>query len=59
MNLRVKTTKGGGIEVRSLVRSTLGVKGSNGTPRCGLGQMTNMSIIHMDLHKPNNKLVSA
>jgi hypothetical protein len=24
-----------------------------------LGQMTNMSLIHMDLHKPNNKLVNA
>jgi hypothetical protein len=25
----------------------------------GLGRATNGSIIHMDLHKPNNKLVSA
>jgi len=25
----------------------------------GLGRLTNNSIIHMDLHKPNNKLVSA
>ncbi len=25
----------------------------------GLGRMTSMSIIHMDLHNPNNKLVSA
>jgi hypothetical protein len=25
----------------------------------GLGQMTSESIIHIDLHKPNNKLVNA
>jgi hypothetical protein len=25
----------------------------------GLGQTTSESIIHVDLHKPNNKLVSA
>jgi hypothetical protein len=25
----------------------------------GLGQMTSNSIIHMDLHNPNNKLISA
>jgi hypothetical protein len=27
--------------------------------RWGLKQVTNGSIPHMDLHKPNNKLVSA
>jgi hypothetical protein len=25
----------------------------------GLGRLTSTSLIHMDLHKPNNKLVSA
>jgi hypothetical protein len=25
----------------------------------GLGRLTNNSITHMDLHKPNNKLVNA
>jgi hypothetical protein len=49
--------KGAGI--CSLTRSTLGVKGHVGAPRWGLGRMTSKSIIHMDLYKPNNKLVNA
>jgi hypothetical protein len=48
-----------GVRVHSLVRSTLGVEGRVGAPKWGLGRMTSKSIIHMDLHKPNNKLVNA
>jgi hypothetical protein len=47
-----------GIGVHSLIRSTLKVEGGDETPRWGLGRMTSWSIIHMDLHKLNNKLVS-
>jgi hypothetical protein len=54
----MKTTKGG-IGVCSLVHNTLGVEGRVGAPRWGLRQMTSGSIIHTNLHKPNNKLVSA
>jgi hypothetical protein len=43
----------------SLVRNTLGAEGHARAPGWGLGQVTSRSIIHMDLHKPNNKLISA
>jgi hypothetical protein len=43
---------------RSLVRKTLWVEGCVGVLRWGLGKVTSKSIIHMDVHKPNNKLVS-
>ncbi len=55
---KVKTMKKG-VGVRSLTCNTLGVKRHNGAPRWGLRQVTSESIIHMDLHKPNNKLVNA
>jgi hypothetical protein len=44
--------------VGSFARSISGVEGCAGAPRWGLGRVTSKSIIHMDLHKPNNKLVS-
>jgi hypothetical protein len=54
----VKTTEEQGVEACSLVRNTLGVKGVlelwNGTRK-----IDKHLIIHTDLHKPNNKLVSA
>jgi hypothetical protein len=59
MSPKVKTTKGEGIGVCSLARSTSGVEGRAGAPRWGLGRLKSKSIIHTDLHKPNNKLVSA
>jgi hypothetical protein len=37
----------------------LGVEGHVGAPGWGLGRLTSNSIIHTDLHKPNNELVSA
>jgi hypothetical protein len=34
------------------------VEGLAGALRWGLGKVTSMSIIHMNLHNPNNKLVN-
>jgi hypothetical protein len=42
----------------SLARSTSRVERCVVALGWGLGRMTSGSIIHMDLHKPNNKLVS-
>jgi hypothetical protein len=56
-NLKVKTMEEERIGVRSLARNILGVEGHVGDPRWGLGQMTSGSIIHMDLHKTNKKLI--
>jgi hypothetical protein len=36
-----------------------GVEGHTGALRWELRRVTSKSIIHMDLHKPNNKLASA
>jgi hypothetical protein len=47
------------IGIRSVARNILGVEGRAETPRWGLGRVTSESIIHTDLHSPNNKLVSA
>ncbi len=58
-NPKVKTAEGKGVGACSLARNTLGVERGAGAPGWGLGRMTNKSIIHMDLHKPNNKLVNA
>jgi hypothetical protein len=56
---KVKTTKGKGVGVCSLTHNTLGVEGHIGVLKWRLGRMTSKSTIHTDLHKPNNKLVSA
>jgi hypothetical protein len=45
--------------VHSLAHNISGVKGHVGALGCGLGWMTSGSIIHTNLYKPNNKLVSA
>jgi hypothetical protein len=47
-----------GVRVRPLAHNTSRVKGPVGTLGCGLKQMTNRSIIHTNMHKPNNKLVN-
>ncbi len=47
------------VRAHSLARNTSGVEGRVGALRLGLGRLTNNLIIHMDLHKPNNKLVNA
>ncbi len=59
MSLNVKTMEGWKVGVPFLVRKTLGVEGRVGVLGCELGKMTSGSIIHMDLHKLNNQLVSA
>jgi len=56
---KLKTSKGQGVGARSLVPSTSGVEGCVRVPGWGLGQMTSGLIIHTDLHKSNNKLISA
>jgi hypothetical protein len=47
------------VGAHSLARNTLGVEVRVGTPGWGLGRVKSKSIIHTDLQKPNNKLVSA
>jgi len=56
---KVKVAKEEGVRVRPLARSISGVEGCGGASGWGLGQLTSKSIIHTDLHKPNNKLISA
>jgi hypothetical protein len=56
---KMKTTKGEGIDARSLACNTLGVEGRAKALGRGLGRLTRKLITHTDLHKPNNKLVSA
>jgi len=55
----VKTIEGYEVGVRSIARNISGVKGCVGASGWGLERMMSGSIIHMDLHKPNNKLVNA
>jgi len=55
---KVKTTEGG-VGAHSLACNTSGVEGHVGAPGWRLGRLTSKSITHMNLHKTNNKLVSA
>jgi hypothetical protein len=57
-NPKVKTTKGERIGARSLVCNILEVKRCVGALGWGIGRLTNNSIIHTDMHKSNNKLVT-
>jgi hypothetical protein len=54
----VKITEEEEVEACSLNCSISRVKGRVGAPGWGLRLVTSGSIIHMDLHKPNNKLVN-
>jgi hypothetical protein len=54
---RVKIVEGQGVGARSLAHNILGVEKRDGVLRWGQERMTSKSIIHTDLHKPNNKLV--
>jgi hypothetical protein len=58
-SLKVKTVEEERIGLRSLTHSTSRVEMCAQILRWGLGQVANESIIHIDMHKPNNKLVSA
>jgi hypothetical protein len=59
MNPKVKIAEGSRVGVCSLARITLGVEGCARALGWGLRRMTSRSIIHIELHKPNNKLVNA
>jgi hypothetical protein len=56
---KVTTTEGEGVGARSLAPNISGVEGCVEALGWGLGRLTSKSIIHTELHKPNNKLVSA
>jgi hypothetical protein len=56
---KVKTTKGEGLGAHSLDHNISEVEGRARASRWGLRKLTSKSITHMDLHKPNNLLVSA
>jgi hypothetical protein len=56
---KMETMEGKEVGACSLAPNTLRVEGCAGAPGWGLGRLTNKSIIHMGLHKPNNKLVNA
>jgi hypothetical protein len=56
---KVKTTKGQVVGACSLVRNILGEDRRDDASGWGLWRMISMSIIHMNLHKLNNKLVDA
>jgi hypothetical protein len=56
-NPKVETMKRR-VGANSLVHSTLGLEGHARAPGWGLARMISKSITHIDLHKPNNKLVS-
>jgi len=55
----MNTTEGEGVGARSLAHNTLGVEGYVGALGWGLRKLTSNLITHIDLHKSNNKLVSA
>jgi hypothetical protein len=56
---KVMTKKGETVGAHSLVCNTSEVEGCVGALGWGLGRLTSKSITHTNLHKPNNKLVSA
>jgi hypothetical protein len=58
-NPNVKIMEEKRVGVHFLACNTSGVKGMFKSPRWGLRRVTSESIIHIDLHKPNNKFVSA
>ncbi len=59
VSLKMKTLEGEGIRACSLAHNILGVEGCAGVPGWELRRLKNKSITHMDLHKPNDKLVNA
>jgi len=55
----VKTAKGEGVGVHSLIRNISRIERRAEVPRWGLRILTSKSIIQTNMHKPNNKLVNA
>ncbi len=58
VNPKMKTTEGERVGACPLACSTLGVERRVGAMGWGLGRLTSKSIIHTNLHKPNDKLLS-
>jgi len=58
-NPKVRTTEGEGVGVHSLACNTSRVEGCVVAPGWGIRRLIGKSINHMDLRKPNNKLVNA
>jgi hypothetical protein len=56
---KVKIVEGEGVGACSMARNASKVEGCAWAPGWGLGRLTRNSITHMDLHKPNSKLVNA
>jgi len=59
VNPKLKTMEGERFGASSLACNTLGVEECVGTLGWRLVRMISKSITHTNLHKPNNKLVSA
>jgi hypothetical protein len=55
---KMKTMEEEGIGVHSITRNIVRIKGRVGTLGWGLRRVISGSIVHTNLHKPNNKLVS-
>jgi hypothetical protein len=56
---KVTIVEGEGVVVHSLARNISGVEGHARILGWGLRRLMSKSITYTDLHKPNNKLVSA
>jgi hypothetical protein len=59
MSPKVTIAEGKRVVARSLACKTSGVEGCVGDSKWGLRSLTSKSITHTDLHKSNNKLISA
>jgi hypothetical protein len=59
MSPKVKIAEGEGVGGMLLGSQHFGGRKVCWNSRMGLERLTSNSIIHMDLHNPNNKLVSA
>jgi len=57
-SLKVKTMEGEVVRTHSLTHNTSGIEGRAGALRWGLGTLISKSITHMNLHKPNIKLIN-
>jgi len=58
-NQKMIIMEGEGVRACSLPHNILKVEGCARAPGWGLERLTSKSITHMNLHKPNNKLVNA
>ncbi len=58
VSIKVKQQKDKELGYTPWLATLWGVEGRVGALGLGLARMTSESIIHMDMHKPNNKLVN-